>query len=688
MPVRLPSSLVRHLRDGRCVLFVGAGLSAAAGLPDWKSLLESMVTEIENDGAADEGAAELRALIEGGKLLDVADHCRQRLGERRYQELLGEKLRGGSGDIPEIHRFVTQLPFSAIVTTNYDKLLERAYSRFRGELPKVVTSRDRETLGSLLFSGGFFILKAHGDIDDAASLVLTARDYRNIIHSNPAFDALFSALLMTRCLLFIGYSLADPDFRLLLDRQLSIFGENIPERYALMAGVGVVEADIMKRSANIKVLAYPAGQHSEVPLFLQGLLAQLEADSTRANTSLPSTDSVVSPAKAVQVSERRRSVLAPDLAASAERSGAVGGPGDHAHLPLRLPNARLRIALRNDRLECQLSVEDVRSVYPGDPVSWPSLYRRISDLLSEQETKQRPRSYAHLGRLLGNLLPADLSAKLPSGHVLTLQVERELADIPWELAIIGDAEAPLALTHRTVREVGNDALSRGLPGIHTPVRALIIGDPPASAMFHQLDGAYHEALEIAELYRAHGRTDCHVVVREHATLDAVVDALSTHAYDVIHFAGHAWFDPHESFLSFGEDSGPTSSELRTLLGSHPPAILFLNSHYTSFLPRGLRPRQMHEQVTENTGQPPGILDLRRWRYRLESGHSSDVSSRRKTTRRGCLVRESQRTAERVTDSRCGRQARSDTLAARSDDVSALRGTKRPPGLLPAQYRLG
>ena len=99
---------------------------AAAGLPDWKSLLESMVTEIENDGAADEGAAELRALIEGGKLLDVADHCRQRLGERRYQELLGEKLRGGSGDIPEIHRFVTQLPFSAIVTTNYDKLLERA----------------------------------------------------------------------------------------------------------------------------------------------------------------------------------------------------------------------------------------------------------------------------------------------------------------------------------------------------------------------------------------------------------------------------------------------------------------------------------------------------------------------------------------------------------------------------------
>ena len=151
---------------------------------------------------------------------------------------------GALGDIPEVHQLVTQLPFSAIVTTNYDKLLERAYSRFQGELPKVVTSRERESLGSLLFNGSFFILKAHGDIDDVSSLVLTARDYRDIIHANAAFNALFSALLMTRSLLIVGYSLSDPDFRLLLDCQLSTFGDNIPERYAVMAGVGSVEADV------------------------------------------------------------------------------------------------------------------------------------------------------------------------------------------------------------------------------------------------------------------------------------------------------------------------------------------------------------------------------------------------------------------------------------------------------------
>ncbi len=282
MPIPIPSSLVRHLKEGRCALFVGAGLSAAAGLPDWKKLLTVMVDELESEGGDDGASVELRTLIAAGKLLDVADHCRQRLGERRYLELLGERLRGGSGDLPRAHQIVTQLPFNAVVTTNYDKLLERAYHQYRGDLPKVVTSRDRESLGSLLFSGGFFILKAHGDIDDAASLVLTARDYREIIHANPAFDALFSALLMTRSILFLGYSLGDPDFRLLMDRQLSAFGENIPERYAVMAGVGVVESDVMRRAANIKVLPYPEGKHEELPDFLRALLARVALDAGRA----------------------------------------------------------------------------------------------------------------------------------------------------------------------------------------------------------------------------------------------------------------------------------------------------------------------------------------------------------------------------------------------------------------------
>ena len=58
--------------------------------------------------------------------------------------------------------------------------------------------------------------------------MLTTRDYQEIIHANPAFNSIFSAILLTKAVLFVGYSINDPDFRLLLDRQLTMFRGNIP----------------------------------------------------------------------------------------------------------------------------------------------------------------------------------------------------------------------------------------------------------------------------------------------------------------------------------------------------------------------------------------------------------------------------------------------------------------------------
>jgi hypothetical protein len=125
-------------------------------------------------------------------------------------------------------------------------------------------------LGSLLFNNEFFILKAHGDIDRPGSLILTTRDYQDLIHANPAFNALFSALLLTKAIFFVGYSISDPDFLLLLDYQLNTFKGNVPERYALMSRVGHVEREVLWRTAKIRVISY--NDHSEFLIFLRSLL--------------------------------------------------------------------------------------------------------------------------------------------------------------------------------------------------------------------------------------------------------------------------------------------------------------------------------------------------------------------------------------------------------------------------------
>jgi SIR2-like domain len=265
-----PRSLIEHLNAGRCVLFAGSGLSAWAGLPTWGNFLKLMVEELHSEEPGRHDGNELGNLIEKGKLLEVADYCKDALNQGHYNNILRSRLRGDNIiDFPEPYHLIVQLPFSAVITTNYDKLLERAYERLKNISPKIPTHMDIESLGTLLFLNEFFILKAHGDIDRPESMILTTRDYRMIIHSNPAFNALFSAILLTKAILFIGYSMNDPDFRLLLDRQLTTFKENVPERYALMSGVGYIEREVLRRSAGIKILPYD--EHEDIQAFLEAL---------------------------------------------------------------------------------------------------------------------------------------------------------------------------------------------------------------------------------------------------------------------------------------------------------------------------------------------------------------------------------------------------------------------------------
>lgn len=273
MTPRPPGSLVRHIKQSRCVVFVGAGLSASAGLPTWKNLLLMGIEELVS--SMPEGEAyqdELKKLVDGGKLLEVADFCKEKLGAA-YHQFLTDKLRGDTAPLPATHDVLMHLPFNAWVTTNYDKLLERAYSKVKGGFPKTLTHKDTDTLGRLLFDGGPFILKAHGDIDRPETVVLTSREYSEIIHANPAFNEVFTSLLLTKALLFVGYSLSDPDFRLLMDRQLTHFKSFVPERYALMTGLGPVERDVLWRTARIQVISYEnvSKKHAEVLQFLQAL---------------------------------------------------------------------------------------------------------------------------------------------------------------------------------------------------------------------------------------------------------------------------------------------------------------------------------------------------------------------------------------------------------------------------------
>lgn len=583
-----PASLVGYLQSGRCVLFVGSGLSAAAKLPTWKDLLIEMIAEIGGGDPNKPVVQELTKLLNEGKLLEVAFQCRDELTVSGYSALLTRKLRPDDLKLPEQHKIITQLPFASVVTTNYDKLLEMAYTSQRkdGAAPKVFTQKTKGTQGTALFDGGFFILKAHGDIDDPESLILTSRDYSENINSNQAFNSFFSALLLTKAILFVGYSLNDPDFRLLLDRQLTVFSDYIPPRYALMSGIGAVETSILKRTAGIQVLSYDDGKHEQVLTFFQSLKEGVEgakepvaAERAVSREIRPTTEQAAQPSGALVT--QTITVIVTELAIKLSGAGQVTA------------------TLSRDGRDIITSL----GTLPGWSEIVSLFHTNIfgSDAVGLFYSEEGPRQ---IGKMLSQCLSKEMLnalASVPEDHVLALHLSPELEVLPWEWTLVGSKH--LFILHPVVRApITISDKARGYPAVQNKVRALLIGDTMSSA---PLPGARAEIVDIANLYQCRGGDFyCKMLIGSDATFNAVVTELQNGDYDVVHFAGHAWFDAQESYLVLNEDAMLRANELRSYLSQRPPAVMVLNSHFTSFVPPGVDKEKLSQSSVPGAEQAP------------------------------------------------------------------------------------
>jgi hypothetical protein len=629
MTPKLPGLLVRYIQQKRCVVFVGAGLSAGAGLPTWKGLLIKGIEELV--GSLPEGELhqeELRRLVEHGKLLEVADFCKEKLGGA-YHQFLAEQVRGDQAELPRTHDVLMHLPFSAWVTTNYDKLLERAYSKVKGGFPKTLTHKDTEALGRLLFDDGQFILKAHGDIDRPETVVLTSRDYSEIIHANPAFNEIFSGLLLTKALLFVGYSLSDPDFRLLMDRQLSHFKGFVPERYALMTGVGPVERDVLWRTARIHVISYEnaSGKHAEVLQFLEALRAALLPKPVLEAAQVKMSAPAAAPAPAPQSTTVRPHNISGGSVSPASvwvfEAFSSPAPGSAAVVPESAKTPAAEEDLFMDVLEArapgqaspprephrtpaaphQLFIEQVegrvqlRLIRGGEaPVVqgtaatslnedvWLSLKQAVA-----RSAKSNAWLYGHLTEhLFQEHLPREVLEALkeqgaPAQAPLVLHLAPELARFPWELLPF-QSEA-VCLKRRVVRApAGVPAQVRGTPWIRARPRILFIagqGRPGGN-------GA-REVERLAGLYSA-SDFDCTVLQGDHATFERVMAQLvagrDDELPDLVHYTGEVGQIGTELYLKLPGLMELSAGALRSVLSRGRLPFLVMNAPSSAFAPHG------------------------------------------------------------------------------------------------------
>jgi hypothetical protein len=213
----LPPRLVTACKEGTLIPFFGSGISIAAGIPTWGTLLETLGIasdyisdpHVENDPLTQ---AELIALD---------------LGTDALQQKLREQMKVAA--TPALaHYQLAALRLPVYITTNYDGLFEQAWSHIwdnTGYQELIVVTNDTNVIAHELntqkrfpIDGKSVLIKMHGDsVRPEGLLILTRSDYRRHYRSNTMFFELVKGVMQSGHVLFLGFGHRDPEVSRLVE---------------------------------------------------------------------------------------------------------------------------------------------------------------------------------------------------------------------------------------------------------------------------------------------------------------------------------------------------------------------------------------------------------------------------------------------------------------------------------------
>lgn len=280
-----PDVLVDRISQHDYVLFIGAGISSHSknklgqSPPRWRELIEVLSTKFLSGNKA--RFDEVKRAIKSHDLLTAAEVIQHYCGATaRLDDFRNEiSMRVDGGVTAEsafqknnIHDLISSLDPRIIVTTNYDKILERHFLHGFKILPF-----DSTEIASSVRQGHPVIVKLHGSVDHAARTILTRLDFTRLRRDGRhALDTL-EALLLTRTALFIGYSLDDPDLRLILENQFGAKGAR-PAHYLLTQRErSDIRRALFREAYGVNLLEYSGDHFIGVVESLTALVALVEA---------------------------------------------------------------------------------------------------------------------------------------------------------------------------------------------------------------------------------------------------------------------------------------------------------------------------------------------------------------------------------------------------------------------------
>jgi hypothetical protein len=287
------AELARILALRDTVIFAGSGLSVWSGLPNWKDLIEKLIGFVEQKTGTTQAAAH-RSFI-NGDLLVSADHLVRKISRVELAQFLSSDLNFANACPHRVHQLLESLGPKCFITTNYDQLIEKRFILSTGQMPKVVTNRQVADFADIIRADAQnFVFKIHGSIENSESIVISESDYYEIIlnhfsaASGPVLEAI-KILMVTRPIIFLGYSVRDPDLLLVMRFLQQAFDRSAGRYWAVLPDLDADEEARLWDVYRIRSLSYATrNQGTDHTAFLE-LLEGL-AVATRTSTPPLSAD--------------------------------------------------------------------------------------------------------------------------------------------------------------------------------------------------------------------------------------------------------------------------------------------------------------------------------------------------------------------------------------------------------------
>ncbi|MDF3829786.1 MULTISPECIES: SIR2 family protein [unclassified Pseudocitrobacter] len=181
-------------------VMVGAGFSRSAAttgdarkkLPLWNDFSQVLAAELESKSSDP---------------LHLAEEYCAYFGKLPLHDLIKRMVNDVAWCPGELHQSLLKLPWSEVLTTNWDTLLERASTELHSRVYSIVNKQS-----DLSGCRSPRIVKLHGTVDVTDELTFTQEDYRRYPQSSAAFVNFTRQVFIENELCLLGFSGEDPNF--------------------------------------------------------------------------------------------------------------------------------------------------------------------------------------------------------------------------------------------------------------------------------------------------------------------------------------------------------------------------------------------------------------------------------------------------------------------------------------------